>query len=261
MKYLHFLFILLLVSFSVQSQTVFSVIHVKGEVKIKSTGIALMRGMKISEKETLVYGSVNDLVAAINPQKGKVILQPTADAHSKNSELAFVIKDIYSPMLGNATTRGSSLLTTIGIVNFFKAGFLVLDENEFEFNERDFPLSDSSFFFVRYSAEKFDEPINKKLPINEGRVLLNRDDFLRIDGNEIDASTLSNFELFYFADNMTNKLANMELYIIPMKEINEVIDVIKTSGIDNPFMECLQYMQIIYGNVDPSRLETIFNER
>ncbi len=241
------------------SQTSVTIIHVKGAVKVQSTGKVLLRGMKISDKESLVYGSLNDMVAAIHPEKGRVIIQPSSKTKTAGSELAYVIKNIYQPMKSSATTRGSSLLSTMGIVAYFKAGFLVLEWNEFIFNDQHFPSSDGGFFFVRYQAKGYQEPINKKLVWKEGKVVLDRSEFLRIDGIAIDPSLLSNFELFYFVDGTANKLADMNLYLTSLDEIREVVNLFKTSGMENPFKECLNFVEITYGNVDPTSLEVLFN--
>jgi hypothetical protein len=242
------------------TQTTFSIIHVKGQVKVKSTGKLLERGMKISDKEVLIYGSSSDLVAAISPDKGKVIIQPDTKTKSSGGELAYVIRDIYKPMQGNATTRGSSLLSTAGIITFFTAGYLVLDNNEFEFNKNQFLLNEKSFFFIRYQAEGQTEPINKKLVSSNGKVILNRTEFLSIDGKLVAPDDLSVFELYYFADDSANKIAEMNLYLPPIEVIKSVLEIIKRSEIENAFSESMQYMQIAYGNVDPVSLEMLYNE-
>lgn len=261
---------LLLISLSLATVTLaqdqLTVIYVKGKVIDAKTDQVVRRGSKLTTADKLKYSSKNDMIAAISPTKGRIIIKPDQKKQKKGSELLFVIKDIYLPMKGNAMTRsvgGKMGFANAAIIKayFQQNAFLLLpNENRIAFDEEEFPLNEDSFFFIRYDYAFDDEPVNKKLPHEGKEVIIRKRDLLTVEDRNIHSNDASNFVLFYVRDGEAVGLTALNFYFPERNELQSELKIIKESGVENPWAEASAYAQEAYGNYDVEALKAFFDK-
>jgi hypothetical protein len=256
-------------AFLSHSQDALTVLYVKGKVVHAKTQAPITRGTKLTTADELKYSSKNDMIAAISPSKGRILIKPGARGASPGAggELAYVIRDIYTPMGGNAMTRGAGggadgegfANAAVMKAYFQQNSFLVLAENRIVMDAEVFPQDEQSFFFIQYQWSRDDEPVNKKLPFDGNEVIIRRDELLTVDGAPIAHGEASGFLLFYMDEGEVEGITAMNFYFPDQQELEEELRLIKAVGVDNPWSEAQAYVEEAYGKYDPDALKALFD--
>lgn len=236
-------------------QETFTVLFIKGDVLVN--GEQLNRGMKLSSTDEVKYSSSDDMIAAISPSKGRVILKPQPDKAKTGGELAFVVNDIFMPVKSNAMTR--AIGDDIGFANdyvveayFARGNFALLDTTAITFDLEEYMLDKKHNFSVRYNEKGSVEM--RELPFEDNKVFLIPTELFS-DGNIPNEILL----VLQYSDNGdVRKVADLSVVIPNFEQLKEEIRLIKNSGIKNPWNEVSSYVESVYGFTDTSRLQAIF---
>lgn len=241
-------------------QNEFTVIQVIGKVTTESG--ELKTGSKITEKSKIKFSSNTDLVCAINASKGRIVLQPKRDAKSEQNELNYIVKDIYLPTKAHATTKSVSFSTDAGIQSYFKHPYLVLPTNYWSFNVEKYPLTDESFFFIRYRWSGDQTPVNKKLMNKEGQVYIELSELIKVEEKTVELMDIQNFQLFYVSGNEARKITDLELNLIDPEVLNKEVEIIKThTEEDKAKGEVKSFLQDAYGNFNSRGFDEYYSSQ
>lgn len=242
------------------SQETFTVLFIKGEVTNGATGAKINKGDKLSSTDKLVYKTLEDMIAAISPSQGRVILKPVKDQSAKQSELAFVIKDIFMPVKSNAMTRGEveemAFANDYVVEAFFDRGnYLLLDGTSWMFDEEEYPIESGDYFAIQYKHAH--DITEKRLPYANGKVTIS---LFQLFGEQINPADANHFKLIIVQKGKTRLLASPKFVFVNEKELKEELALIKSSGVANPSHEVSAYVEATYGYFDSGRIAVLYNE-
>lgn len=264
MKY-YLLTCLLLVSAMVLAQDTFTVLFVKGEITIGSSGAKVQRGAKLSSDDKLIYGSDQDMIAAISPGQGRVILKPQKDKVAPGSELAFVINDIFMPVKSNAMTRfvgedDMAFANDFVVEAYFSRDhYAVLDQSSWLFDTEEYPIGSNDYFAIRMKRISDGAELTYKLNYEDGRATVVRKDLFDNNGSPIRQIDIASYELIYAAGGKSRVICSLPLVFPDLKILNEELMIFKNSGVKYPLRAAKSYVQETYGYCDEARLASLFN--
>jgi hypothetical protein len=252
MKRVIFLICTILV-LSAQSQVNYRVIKVAGQITVQRTGEDLLSGSVFSDSENLKFGSANSRAAVINPEKGRFVIEPENKTNFK------VSKTNYIPGLSNISSRsgGTYLKNVIEIKSFFKDSVLLFDSTYVLMRLYDYPITDSSFFFVTYIHNL--EPINKKLYSKGDTLFFIKDQIARIDGVPINPIDIKELQLFYY---QANKYISHVKSFVPLffnelmkNEISIILEELSHMSYLEKFEAVESYLSEFYTSPDENNLK------
>lgn len=248
-----------MLSLSGFSQETFTVLFIKGEVTNGATGTKINKGDKLSSADKLVYKTKEDMIAAISPSQGRVILKPQPDKPNAGSELAFVIKDIFMPAKGNAMTRGEveelAFANDYVVEAFFDRGkYLLLDGTSWIFDEEEYPINSGDYFALQYKHSG--ETIEKRLPYANGKVTIS---LFQLFGENIKPTETGKFKLIIVQKGKTRLLASPDFVFVDEEDLKKELEIIKTSGVANAPVEASAYVEQTYGYFDTARLAALYD--
>ncbi len=242
--------ILCLSAQSAFSQTTYFVLNVKGIVKIKKTGKILKINDQLSDKETLSFTSINDVVAVISTKNGRMILKPKQTA--KSSELYCVLSEILNPGTGRLSSRSGSITNSIELENFFeKDSLYILGSTKKWISPIAFPMNQENFFFVRYTWKG--ETINKKLLYYNDSININKEDLYKVDGKNISPDETTNPTLYYKKGASTSQICLFTISFPNESKTKEIVTAFKqhkTSKGEDFIGELLPLLKDIYGKTE-----------
>lgn len=241
----------------------YHILHIKGSIKLKSTGQELKSRDKINAEEEIIFGSKDDAVAVISNKKGRMLLSPVKSL-STGGELVYFVKENLLPVKVYTTTRGTGEFNNMPeIMEYFTNDpFLVLAINTFKLSP-EFGMGENSYFSIRYNYK--DVEIDKKLELDQYTLILDREALFTVDSKLIDPANTSDHALYYYDPNMgfSIKICLVTLVIPNLVQIKEELlflkEVIKQSELPqlNLQAEIRGYLRDTYGNYDDSALKKL----
>ncbi|MBL7873874.1 MAG: hypothetical protein JNM78_19830 [Cyclobacteriaceae bacterium] len=246
-----------LLFFSTTSQAQeYYVLNVKGHVKILKNEKELKTNDIIKANDKLIFSSEHDAVAVVNSKSGRHIIKPTPTSGS--TELAALVKDILIPANNRLSTRNGGFNTPLDFQIYFADTVLLLDEMKHKVNNEYFPLSNDTFFFIRYNYQG--EEINKKLFSPSDSLIINRAALFSIDGKPIDVEDTSDLKLFYLNGQNILFICALKISTPDLKalrtETNLLRKVLSTKLSERAAKEeILTYLQFQYGKIDLLNVE------
>lgn len=190
----------------------YNVIHVKGTIKVESSGAILKSGSVLNSDDKVIFGSKDAKAAVFSPGKGRFTLSPGSKSETVGSEFLAYVKQSLIPGKSALSTRaGETLKNVVDIKAYFESGpMLILGETEVKFSESAFPMNDNTFFFLRYHYQG--EHVNKKLSYKGQTLVLDMEEILKVEEVVISKDEISGLSLHYYnAEEQTaNELANVE---------------------------------------------------
>ncbi|MBN2681640.1 MAG: hypothetical protein JXR58_03975 [Bacteroidales bacterium] len=240
---------------AVQSQVDYRVIKVAGQITVQRTGENLTSGSVFSDNENLRFGSSNSRAAVINPEKGRFVIEPA----NKNNFAAS--KSNFIPGLSNISSRsgGTFMKNVFEIKNFFKDSVLMFDTTFVVMRLYDYPVNDSSFFFITYINNL--EPINKKL-VNKGdTIFFIPEQIAKIDGNPIEINSIKEMQLFYYQLNKPISFVSSFAPVFVDEQIKTEIGIILDELKDKSYLEKFEaveaYLTEFYTAPDEENLRAV----
>lgn len=177
----------------------FYVIKVTGSITVN--GKSIKAGDKISTGQKIKFETNESNAVVISTKRGQMVL--AKDAKQSKSELELTLAALVNPPKGQLSTRSGGINNIIDLKNHFsKEKYLILDSISVEINKSAFELSDSKFFYIRYTYNG--EEINKKLEFepssnkNTNRLKINNNTLLSVDDQPIAYSDISDSKLYYY---------------------------------------------------------------
>lgn len=253
-------FILVLIPFVCSAQEYY-VLQVKGHVKISKSDKELKTNDIIKANDKLIFSTDQDAVAVVSSKSGRQILKPIPTQGS--SELAAIVKNILVPANNRLSTRNGSFNTPLDFQIYFADTVLLLSEIKHRVNPETFPLSDTSFFFIRYTFQG--QEINKKLFSQSDSLIIKRNTLFSVDSNPIKVTDVSDFKLFHLNGSNTAFICALKMSIPDLGNLKAETDVLKkvlSAKLSETAVmaEILIYLQFQYGKTDLSNLKTWYNK-
>jgi hypothetical protein len=204
----------------------------------------------------------NSRAALINSKAGRIILT------EQNSSDIFA-KAAFAPPMNTVSTRGFSneLLTSkLHISNYFNEKLLVVDNLKIRINSKTFPMTENSYFFIRYMYNG--DEINKRLSYKADTLVIDKNELYTVDGKPIPNPDINQMSLYYYEiiddNSKATYISSFDLIFIPREQLkNEVkiiIDECKNKPYDAIIAEVYDYLSTFYGAVDKSYVESWVNE-
>lgn len=237
------------------SDKVFQVIKVKGTITNISNGQSLATNSRFSAEDTLQFSTDGDRLAVIDERRQSYIARPA------ESDLGYQLE----PIRAKFNTRPGKILTYIEFKEYLEnRDFLVLGEKaELKIEAENFPIDDDHFFFIRYRLEGEAQPINKKLPSEGQKAIINKKKLFQVDGQAIPPEKTSQFQLYYHnsQEKKSLKISEMRLIFPDETSLRQEIEVIRssygTSKTNRPKLRKAieNYLLEVYGLPEPENLE------
>lgn len=221
MRYL----VIVLVLLTFQSQSQYTVIHTIGKIYDTKAGKYLEKGSKVDEEAKLRFDSNGARAAVLSSSRGRFVIQKNQSSVSQ-SDAVYALTTVISPVRGRLSTRSGSINNVMDFQKHFNEGTVALVGKSYQVSVSPsaFPLSESRFFYAQYLYG--DETINKKLGGDEDNLIINLNEFFSVDGNPIEAASVSDVKLFYYdAGKGTSKfITDMDITYVSDETLKSLVN-------------------------------------
>jgi hypothetical protein len=222
---------------------VYKVIKVTGTIVYKKNSKDVLQGDLFPETEQIVFKTPESKAAVISTAKGRFILAPGSE--KKNDVKANLL-----PASSNVSSRSGAIINVIDLNNVFSGNFVVLDKMKIHINKDNFPMDEKNFFYIRYNYKG--EEINKKLPYEGEKLILDKEQLLQVDGKAINGPDSPEYKLYYLSDGKTSQLINAFNIVMPdnaglKAETSILMQEIKDKSYTAKVDEFIAYLNDFYG--------------
>ena len=228
------------------SQVTYRVIKVNGNIVYVSTGNPMTQGDLFPEDEDLSFQSPNSRAAVINPNLGRFILTPD------NYDNLSSAKSNFLPAMSNLSTRGGIINNITDLQNQFCDNIVLLCEASYYLNPYQFAMNEENFFFLKYQYQG--EEINKKLGFEENRLILSRENILKVDEKPIEKTDRPLVHFYYYRDGESEHISEFSLIIPDLEEIKTELQIIldesTTVSYNKTVNDISAYLFEFYGKPD-----------
>jgi hypothetical protein len=220
----------------------YKVIKVTGTILYKKNNKNVLQGDLFPENEQIVFKTVDSKAAVISTARGRFILAPGTEKKGD-------VKANLLPASSNVSSRSGAIINVVDLQNMFTGNFVVLGKMKMHINKDNFPMNESTFFYLRYKYKG--EDVNKKLPFEGEKLIFERSSILIVDGQPITATDTPEFKLYY-TDGKSSQLINSFNLVMPDSDalkqettilLNELKDKNYTTKVD----EFMAYLNDFYG--------------
>ena len=225
----------------------YRVIKINGQISYVRSGKNMAQGDVFSPKEKLKFKTDASRAAVISKTAGRKILSPKNGVKSKATLL---------PAMNNISSRSGALINAIDLKNHFSGNYLVLEESRLQISDKGYPMNDDSFFFIRYIYEG--ETINKKLAYDGDKLIINKEELFKVDGEPIDPTAITECELYYRAGSKNTLIGSFNP-VFPetealKKEVSIIMQELSGKTEDEKIEELTSYLNEYYGKPDRDNL-------
>ncbi len=230
----------------------YRVIKVNGHIIYTKKGKDMHQGDVFNATESITFKTPDSRAAVISKVNGRKILSPK----SKSSKATLL------PPMNNISSRSGGLNNLIDLKNHFDGDYLVLGTSKLTINEKSFPMNEQSFFFLKYQYNG--EAINKKLSYDGDKLVLDREEIFKVDGEPIDANNIETVELFYLNGKTKTTINSFNLKFGNDEELSAELKIILTELTDSDekaiLDEITSYLNEYYGKPNKSNLKNWYNQ-
>ncbi len=188
----------------------YKVIKVNGKIIFQKTNTEMQTGDFYVQGTPVKFVNQQSRAAIINKQKGRFVLKPATSGKVK-----------ILPAANNISSRAGALINLIDMQNHFSGDYLVIGKMELEVSEEAFPQDEANFFYLTYNYNG--ELIRKKLPYNGNKIILDKDEIFKVDGQPIPVQKTE--MTLYYRQGKTSKKINTFTPVFP--SINDLKDEVK----------------------------------
>ncbi|OIP01842.1 MAG: hypothetical protein AUJ98_03035 [Bacteroidetes bacterium CG2_30_33_31] len=254
MKKLNLIFFSLLISMLLDSQSIFKVISVNGNIETTKSKVTLQRGVDVNSDERFSFGKPDARAVLINSKQGRVILT------SQNGKNAFS-KAAFAPAMSGVSYRGVTNNFS-NLKDYFNGKILIIDNLDLKVDTSLYLMNEHSFFFIRYMFNGLE--INKKLPFKNDTLMIEKSNLYSIDGKQIPNPDINELKLYFYVSGDTNSTATFistfDPFFVDKAQIHEEVQIIIESMINKSyneiFAEIFDYLTTIYCKIDKLYLES-----
>lgn len=226
----------------------YKVIKVNGKIIYIKTGSSMKMGDVFAPSTSLKFATAESRAAIISKIKGRFIL--TAGKSGDRSNLL--------PAMNNISSRAGALLNIIDLKNHFQGKYVILGKMKLTIGKDAFPMDKNHFFYLRFDYNG--ETINKKLPVEDGKLVLDRKEIYKIDGKAIEDAKIKEMTLYY-RDNAKKTSTKINSFnpVFPdvdllKQELNIIISEYSEKDADKKKSEITSYINEFYGKPDKDNL-------
>lgn len=247
-KYLGWIMVsmMLFSAVSVFSQVNYRVIKVNGRIIYVRTGNSMIQGDVFTEDESLSFQTPNSRAAVINPSSGRFILSPD------NYENLSSAKSNFLPAMSNLSTRGGIINNMTDLQNQFIDNMVILCEAGYFLNPYKFPMNENQFFFLKIQYKG--EEINKKLSFDQNKLILSREEILKVDQMPIKELDSPDIGFYYYNNGAAEYISDFNLVLPDLEELNTEIRIILDESPDKSYNQKVNdisaYLFEFYGKPD-----------
>jgi hypothetical protein len=231
------------------------VLHVKGSITKSNSNTELKPGDTMSADEKIEFGTADAMAAVLHPEKGKYVLKTTSPDNSSKNDLIYLISNVLSPVSGNMSTRSGGINNVLDFRKYFEEGPFVWAGNvlKIEVSENNFPINASHFFFLNYSYQG--EEINKKLKSEKAKIIFERNEVFKIDGQPVDEDEVNNYKLFYYnsINEQSSLVANIDFVFVEQNVLEYIYEAYDKYE-KEPLTSIAGLFTEMYGKCDPDQL-------
>ena len=225
----------------------YKVIKVNGQIIYVKTGSTMKMGDVFAPSTSLKFKTNESRAAVISRIKGRFIL--TGGAAGSRSNLL--------PAMNNISSRAGALLNIIDLKNHFQGKYVILGEMKLTIGKDAFPMDDKHFFYLRFDYDG--EVINKKLPVKDGKLVLDRKEIYKIDGKPIEGEVKE--MTLYYRDNEKKTSTKINAFhpVFPdiallKDELNIILAEYSDKESNQKKSEITSYINEFYGKPDKDNL-------
>jgi hypothetical protein len=200
------------------SQVNYRVIKVNGNIVYVRTGNSMAQGDEFEEDEDLSFQTPNSRAAVINQNLGRFILTPD------NYDDLSSAKSNFLPAMSNLSTRGGIINNLTDLQNQFSDNVAILHEAGYYLNPYQFPINENEFFFLKFQYKG--EEINKKLGFDQNRLILSRENILKVDDVSIEQIDHPVVSLYYYKNEESEFISDFNLIFPDLDEIKNELQII-----------------------------------
>jgi hypothetical protein len=248
------------------------ILHIKGSLKLASSGKALKAGDKVDEKAKVIFGTASTMAAVFHPSRGRFILKPQSQDNG-SSELSTFLSETIVAGRSKMSTKAGKLTNDLEFQalfeanpkEYFEGNFLLFsEETAFEFALGEYPQDAGNFFFIRYQYQG--DHINKKIPVDGNRFLINTEELFKVDGNPITPSDAKELTLYLrdAANSASRKICQIRFKVIDKTALTNELHLIKPylSGLGRQerINEVIGYLADTHGRADEDALVDFLKE-
>jgi len=226
----------------------YRVIKVNGQILYIKSGKNMSQGDVFSPREQLEFKTDESRAAVISKTAGRKILSPKTGTKTKATLL---------PAMNNISSRAGALINLIDLKNHFAGNYLVLDEIKLQISSKSFPMDQEKFFFIRYDCNG--ETINKKLEHDGEKLIINKKELFKVDGEPIESDLVEECELYYREGKKSTLIGSFKP-IFPetealKSELSIIMSELKGKEEDEVIEELTSYLNEYYGKPDKDNLK------
>jgi len=240
-----YLIIILLTAAMVSGQDCYTVLKVKGDVKLERTGKYIAVNDELCSNDNVLFSDNNCVVVVHSTNKGRFTLKPTKQNYN---ELEYYVSDILRQS-SNLSTRGANTLS-----EEFSGDYCIIGETKIIIDKLDFPMNENKFFYLSYITGS--DTVYRKIKFFGDTLIIEKEGILKDD--VFSSDYLSNVNLYYYDNvNKVSKLINtFNLNFIHENELKDnlgnYLTILRKAGrndyeIKNEFYF---YFNDIYGKVN-----------
>ncbi|MEO9966465.1 MAG: hypothetical protein ABJF11_11785 [Reichenbachiella sp.] len=246
--------LLFLISHQIIAQD-YTVIHVIGKIYDSSTKSYLKPGAKLAENAQLKFESANARAAALSASRGRYIIQRQA-AQSTSGDLVYTLASVLAPARGKMSTRAGGINNQMDFMKKFGEGPVALISGRYEVavSPTSYPTNDVKFFYASYSFN--DELINKKLEVQNDKLIFDASSFYSIDGIAVDPAMTSNTKLFYYDSDSqeSTEIAPLNFSIVGATEIKSINSSLGDIDSEERIASLVDIFNSLYGKCEESQV-------
>ena len=228
----------------------FTVINVQGTILFVKSGERMKRGDIYVQGMPLNFKDEIARAAIMNKLQGRLVL--TGNNRGKIKVL---------PAANNISSRSGAILNVIDLKNHFTDRMLVINEAEVEISEEAFPMNDKTFFYLTYQHNG--EEIPKKLPFEGNKLILDKEEIYKIDGEPIPYEE-KEMVLYYREDGAGTKISEFTP-VFPdetslKEEISLLLELMGDESDNQKIEEVTAHLNEFYGKPQKSNLNNWLKE-
>ncbi len=216
----------------------YKVIKVDGKIVFENTRESMKKGDIFLSGMALSFETPQSRAAVISSIKGRFVLSASQKGQTK-----------ILPAANNISSRAGALINMIDLQNHFSGKYLVLGKSELQLGQEAFPMNEESFFYLTYTHN--DEQIRKKLSSNGDKLILDKEEIFKIDGEAIPVEE-KQMTLYYRSDGKSSKVNTFTPVFPDLNDLKEEVEIILSEygEKDNKtkIKEVTSYLNEFYGN-------------
>ena len=173
----------------------YTVLHVKGDVILKSTGKAPAVGEELGAKEAVALQSKGAGLSLWASGKGRFLVECVADSFAKCKGTFLPIEKAMKPSKSYAHyPLQAQIRSQEDFQKHFDRPYLLLPGTAVPLDTRDYPLSAEQIIYVRFLHTSLNAEVPTRLIVRNDSLLLDPEQFLNMNGVKVtqqDATDLS----------------------------------------------------------------------